>query len=100
MSISGDYRLDPISDEAASKLEKAVEKAVAIHIQIEAISCYSEHPYRVHSYEGDEVKKIDMAYLKKLITPELKGYLMYVNCIGSNELMTTVVFSPDGHHYG
>ena len=32
MSISGDYRLDPISDEAASKLEKAVENAVVIHI--------------------------------------------------------------------
>ena len=92
MSISGDYRLDPISDEAASKLEKAVEKAVVVCIHI-------ENPNQVLLYEGDEVKNINAAHLKKLITPEPKEYLMVVNCFGDDDLMTTVVFSPDGHHY-
>ena len=95
MSISGDYRLDTISDEAASKLDKAVEEARAVHVQIEALTSTTDYPYRVFSYEGDETKKNNVEYLKKLITPDLKAYLMYVNCIGDDGLTCTFIFRED-----
>ena len=95
MSIRGYYRLNVMSSEAASELDKAVEEARSVLVQIEATTSSTDNPYRKYSYEGERAKDIDVAYLKELITPDLKGYIMYVNYVDGDGLITTFVFRED-----